>query len=263
MFSMLNSPATLASLLAVFLCATLVASKLTPLRLINAALAMVCLALTSVRSAWLGLAVALIVIVAVSRGQVLVRIATLLAILGAVYVIGGHSGATQQVTARATSFGDVTGDASFKERVRQLRVYGPQAATAPLGHGIGTVGQAARVRATSFGEFEDNGYLMLMFQTGPVGFALVTGTMFWLLGYGIRAPDAEERRRRLPLVAPVIAALVIMLAGDALYGITGFILWYCLGALLARHELSRAAERLAAEAPVYTPPSPPRIATPV
>jgi putative inorganic carbon (HCO3(-)) transporter len=259
MFSMLNSPATLASLLAVFLCATLVAPKLTPVRLINAALALVCIALTAVRSAWLALAVALIVIVIVSHGQVLRRIALLLVILGGVYLLAGNSAATQQVTQRVTTFGDVSGDASFKERLRQIRVYGPQAVSAPLGHGLGTVGQAARVRATSFGEFEDNGYLMLAFQVGPGGFAIVMGTIFWLLGYGVRAPNAEERRRRLPLVAPVIAALVIMLAGDALYGLTGFIVWYCLGALLARHELSRDAERLAAESPVYTPPAPPRV----
>jgi hypothetical protein len=242
-FSMLNSPATFAAILVVFLVGAVVAGRVTPVRVVLGGAALACLALTNIRTSWISLGVALILVVLLSGGRALGRVLLLAAIGGALFVALGGTGATDQIVSRANTFGDVKGDSSVSARIDQVKVFGPRAVQAPLGHGLGSVGQAARARE-GFAPFDDNGLLMLMYQVGPLGFLLVMGPMLWLLLRSLRARGPTERTERLPLVAPVVATLVILLGADALYGITAFVAWYCLGALAARWDMTRAAPLL-------------------
>ena len=49
----------------------------------------------------------------------------------------------------------------------------PKAVSAPLGHGLGTAGEATRLHGESDLRAVDNGYLSLLYQVGPIGFGLV------------------------------------------------------------------------------------------
>jgi O-antigen ligase len=238
-FSMLNSPATFAALLTVFLSSAVVAARLTVARIALSGVAIACLALTNIRTSWLALGISLIIIMLVSRGRAVGRVALLLVLLGGLYLAFAGTRAGHQVVGRANTLSALGEDESLSGRMRQVRVFGPDAAGAPLGHGLGSVGQASRARE-GYAPFDDNGLLMLLYQIGPLGFLLVMAPMLGLLIRGLtRVRGPTERARRLPLAAPAIATMVTLLASDALYGITAFMMWYCLGALAARVDMTR------------------------
>ena len=49
--------------------------------------------------------------------------------------------------------------------------------SAPLGHGLGTAGEASKLSGNTALRAPDNGYLALMYQVGPIGFLLVLAAL--------------------------------------------------------------------------------------
>lgn len=241
-FGTLNSPVTLATFTAMVVAMAVVAARLGPVRIAGAAAALAVLFFTGVRSAWLALGVTLVALVLVTGGRVMARVLVLLVILGGLYFVAGGSTAGQQVIDRASTLTTLSGsgaetDVSLTQRLNQVTVFGPRALAAPLGHGLGSVGQAAKVSSRSdAAPFADNGFLMLLWQVGPGGFLLVVGALGWALVTSLRGGSAADRARRLPYVAPLVAGGVLMLASDSLYGLSAVIIWYCVGALLSLTE---------------------------
>ena len=243
-FSVLNSPGTLAALLTLLIAMLLVARRLTVARVVAVSLALACVALIGIRSAWVALAVALLAITLVARGHLLARLLLVCAIAGGLAVAAGGTPAGGQLSERAQSFGSLSQDTSYRARVDAVKRYGPQAVAAPLGHGVGSVGQAARVssNASQPPPFEDNGYLLLLWQVGPLGFLIIVGAAVWAVGRGARRTARARLPERLPLLAPLIASGVLMVSADALYGVNAVIFWYFLGALLAASEAPARVE---------------------
>ncbi len=248
-FSVLNSPGTLATLLALLISIIVVARRLDWARLLGAGLALLCVALIGVRSAWLALAVALLVITILSGRRTLARVLALVAVLGGLYLVAGGTSAGTQVSERATSFGSLGQDVSFRARFEALTQYGPEAIAAPLGHGVGSVGGASRISTTASepAPFEDNGYLLLAWQLGPLGFLLVVGGAAYGVVYGLRRTGGGSEFERRSLLAPLIASGVLMVAADALYGVSAVLFWYFVGALLAAAKVSEQDEEGARE----------------
>ncbi len=237
-FSTLNSPGMLAGVLALFALMLLVGPRLTPWRLAAGGLTMAALLFTQVRSAWIAMAVAMVALIPVSRGGILGRVAVLLVILGGMYVFAGGSTAGQAVVDRAASVGDASsgGDHSTNERIQAITEFGPKALVQPIGDGLGSVSQASRLSSKGEPPFADNGYLLIMWQTGLLGFLLVFGGILAGTIYGARQLNSYKRKERFPFVAIVIVTGVQSAAADTLFGLAAVILWYSLGALMASSE---------------------------
>lgn len=235
-FSTLNSPGMLAGVLALFALMLLVGPRITPWRLAAGGLTMAALLFTQVRSAWISMGLAMVALIPISRGGVLGRVAVLAVILGGMYVFAGGSTAGQAVVDRAASVGDTTSDHSVSERIEAVTEFGPKALVQPLGDGIGSAGQAARISLKGEPPFVDNGYLTVMWQVGLLGFLLIYGAIFGAAAYGARQLNSYNRKARFPFVAILIVVAVQSLAADTLFGLPAVILWYSLGALMASSE---------------------------
>jgi O-antigen ligase len=100
--------------------------------------------------------------------------------------------------------------------------------------------------------FTDNGYLSLIYQVGPLGFILVLTTLGFVLVAAWKGArdEAPGREIRWLLFAMLIFLLVLMPSGDAFYGVSGVILWFIAGQVLAYdHRLrSRRPARAVAAA---------------
>jgi hypothetical protein len=241
-FSTLNSPATFAGVLAVGLVVILTRERLSIGAGVAMVSALVALALTYVRMALPALAVGLLVYAAASRWRAAPRLIALAVIvvlaalaLGATTRVGGN------VIERVSTFGSLSEDYSANERQQTFGEILPVAALTPLGHGIGSAGEPSKLAQTRPFAAGDNGYLVLLYQVGPFGFALMVTAIAWAVASLKRArprTDALQKRRQL-MLAVISTLLVIAAAGDVFYGILGVLLWFYLGHGVAVAELSR------------------------
>jgi hypothetical protein len=244
-FSTLNSPGTLASLLGLTLLMFLTVHRLRwPAAL---ALVIVCVAgsLTFVRSAWLGLIVAGLAHVIASRGaSARVVFGTVAVIVLTAVALSPVSTTAHNVVDRFKTVKNLGQDTSATERQATFSDTLPIAAQAPIGHGLGSAGEATKLKGESLLRAPDNGYLALMYQVGPVGFLIVAGALGYILiaawnGARARAPGQDLR---LVLFAMFVFLLVTLAAGDELYGSHGVVLWFIAGQVLAYDFRRREAE---------------------
>lgn len=250
-FSTLNSPGALAPLLGLsLLCSLTVTPRHRTIAVLGAGVVAVGLSLTFVRSAWVALVVAGLAHVIASRG----RSARLVLGCGAAIValsvaLSPFSHTARDVVDRFKSVQKFRGDTSSNERSATFSNTLPKAVVAPLGHGLGSAGEPSKLNFNSDLRAPDNGYLALMYQSGPVGFLLVMAA----LAYAVHAAWAGARARapgqdlRLLLFAMLVYLLVLLAAGDEFYGSHGVIIWFICGQVLA-YDLRRrrAAGRSAA-----------------
>ncbi len=123
------------------------------------------------------------------------------------------------------------------------------AARAPIGHGLGSAGEATKLKGESLLRAPDNGYLALMYQVGAVGFLLVVAALGYVLAAawnGARAPG-QGQDLRLVLFALFVYLLVTLAAGDEFYGSHGVVLWFIAGQVMAYdfRRRAQAAQRVA------------------
>jgi hypothetical protein len=251
-FASLNSPGTLATLLGLSLLMFLTVHRL---RLVTAlALVVICVAIsfTFVRSAWLALIVAGLAHVIASRGaSARVVFGFALVIVMAAVALSPVSPTAHQVVERFKTVKSLGQDTSATERQATVSDTLPIAARAPIGHGLGSAGEATKLKGDSLLRAPDNGYLALMYQVGPVGFLIVVGALGFVLAAawnGARSP-APGQDLRLALFALVIYLLVTLAAGDEFYGSHGVVLWFIAGQVLA-YDFRRRA--LLARSPAST-----------
>jgi putative inorganic carbon (hco3(-)) transporter len=244
-FGSLNSPGALAPLLALSLLCYLTIKRAGTVAIVGAALLAVALSVTFVRSAWVALIVAALAHVIASEG----RSARLVLGTGAVIAIATLalapvSSTAQQVLDRFESI-SLSGETSTEERKASFSETFPRAVAAPLGHGLGTAGEATKLSGDSDLRAPDNGYLSLIYQVGPIGFLLVMAAIAYILraawdGARARAPGQELR---LLLFSMLVYLLVLLAAGDEFYGSHGVIFWFIAGQVLAYDFLHRAGPR--------------------
>jgi O-antigen ligase len=193
----------------------------------------VALALTYVRSAWVSMMAAALVYVAITRGRGAGRV--IAAAVACVLLVSGvgavSSGTASAISERFSTLGSPEQDRSANDRVNLRLTLVPQAAAAPLGHGLGQAGEATRLGGYTGLVHSDNGYLALLYQVGAVGFLLVAAVIVAFCGPLFRRVWRD--RGRDPTGAFLATALafffVLLSAGDVLYGVTGVMFWYLLG----------------------------------
>jgi hypothetical protein len=243
-FASLNSPGTLAPLLSVSLLWYLTIARARVWTVLGAALLLVALSLTFVRGAWVALIVAAVAHVIASEG----RSARLVFGSGAVAVaatlaLAPVSSTARDVVTRFESIGGYRTDQSAEERSATFSQTLPVAATAPLGHGLGSAGEPSKLEGETTLRFPDNGYLSLMYQVGPAGFLMVLAAVALMMraaweGARARAPGQDLR---VLVFAALVYYLVLLTLGDAFYGVNGVIFWFLGGQALAFQLRRRAA----------------------
>ena len=250
-FGTLNSPGTLAPLLGLSLLCFLTVVHHRTLAVVGAVLLTVALALTLVRSAWIALMVAGIAHVVASRGQSARLVFGLAAVtVAATLALAPVSTTAHDVLDRFNSiatfrFGGGGEDTSASERSTTFSRLLPEAAGAPLGHGLGSAGEPSKLSGETELRATDNGYLSLMYQVGPIGFLLVMAALAAVLraawiGARARAPGQDIR---LLLFAMLVFLMVQLVSGDSFYGVHGVILWFIAGQVLAYEYRTREAAR--------------------
>jgi putative inorganic carbon (HCO3(-)) transporter len=238
-FSTLNSPGTLAAVLALAIVFTLPERGRPLLRAAVFAVGLLALALTFVRSIWLALVIGLLVYAAAARGRAAGKVVGIVAVVLVLVIgVGGSHPTTRAFTERVTSLGDLEGDVSAQERIQFTNELLPTAAQQPLGAGIGQAGLAVELEESSDSESltsVDNGYLAVLYQVGPPGFVLVLIAMGASTVAAVRAArrPGGARTRRCAILAAFVMLLVAEASGDMLFGITGAVFWYLAGAAFA------------------------------
>jgi putative inorganic carbon (hco3(-)) transporter len=248
-FSSLNSPGTLGGLLGLTLLMFLTVHHMRWPAALGLVIVGVACSLTFVRSAWLGLIAAGLAHVIASRG------ASARVVFGAVVVtvltavaLSPVSSTARNVVDRFQTVKNLGADTSATERQATFSDTLPVAASAPIGHGLGSAGEATKLKGESLLRAPDNGYLALMYQVGPAGFLIVAGALGYILiaawnGARARAPGQDLR---LVLFSMYVFLLVLLAAGDEFYGSHGVVLWFIVGQVLAydfrrRSQLEAAA----------------------
>jgi hypothetical protein len=235
-FSVLNSPYTYASLVATYLAMLFVSRQVSLLRLVTAVAALIGIFLTQSRGAWVSVVGGLVIITFFTGGRALPRLAGLALMLVGMYVALGSSPAGQAVVQRASSISAGTNDKSGSDRIDAITTLGPQALAKPLGAGIGSVGAASDLNPSPPTSLVDNGFLIMLYQVGPIGFLLVGFGIFGMIWTVLRGTTVESRRPLLPLLAPIGVFIPLSVFSETLYGLTGFILFYALGEALGRRH---------------------------
>jgi O-antigen ligase len=242
-FGTLNAPGTLAGVLGVALAWYLAVRRPGAWGAACGALFLVVLALTYVRGAWVGLLAAALAHAVVSRGRSVPRIAV--AVAATVLVVGvaaGASPAAGSLVTRISTFGDLGQDTSAQARLATPATLIGSAATAPLGHGLGTTGEASRLTGSrSALRYPDNAYLALIVQSGPIALLLMLGAVAAIMrvAWRLARRPSEVQAAAQAGVAVLVFALVFMVSGDHFYGAVGVAFWLVAGAVLGleRHTL--------------------------
>ncbi|MEA2376308.1 MAG: hypothetical protein QOD13_215 [Thermoleophilaceae bacterium] len=256
-FASLNSPGTLASLLGLSLLMFLTVHRVRWITVIGLVLICVAISFTFVRSAWLAMIVAGIAHVIASRGEsarVVFGAAALIVV--AALALSPVSSTAHQVVERFKTVKNLGQDTSANERQATFSETLPVALRAPIGHGLGSAGEATKLQGESLLRAPDNGYLALMYQVGPVGFLLVVAALGYVLvaaWNGARSP-APGQDLRLVLFALLIYLMVTLAAGDEFYGSHGVVLWFIVGQVLA-YDFRRRAQAARTAAPSETAPA--------
>jgi putative inorganic carbon (hco3(-)) transporter len=247
-FASLNHPGALAPLLALSLLCYLTIHRARTATYAGVVLVTVALSLTFVRSAWVALIIGAVAHVIVSEGRSARVVFGAAAVAAAVTIaLSPVSQTAEDVVNRFKSITNNKEDTSQIERKATVRETLPVAVRAPLGHGLGSAGEATKLTGESELRAADNGYLALMYQVGLVGFLLVMTTVVYIAvaawdGARSRAPGQEMRQL---LFAMLVALLVVLWAGDAFYGTVGVIFWFVAGQVLANDYRRRMDEEIA------------------
>ena len=248
-FATLNAPGTLAGVLGVGLAWYLAARRPGAWGGVVACLLLAALALTYVRGAWIALVVAAVAHLVVTRGRSGARV--LGALIATLLVVGALAGSSQSagsLVERVSTLGSLNEDTSAQARVATPTAMLADGISAPLGNGVGTVGEASRLTGgQSDLRYPDNAYLALLVQSGPFGLLLVLGALAAVLraAWRLARRPSPVRAQAEACVAVLVFVLVFMISGDHFYGAVGVAFWLVAGYALGL-ERRAAPDRAAA-----------------
>jgi hypothetical protein len=247
-FSTLNSPGPLGQILSVSLLIAL-GSK-SALRLPAMAIGAMCLALTFVRSAWLGLLIGLAVFVMLAPVRTWIRTSAVVALAIGLLVVSLSllptsmtAEGTELVSRRVSSLFNLAADQSYSARSGLLQLYLTEITNLPLGLGLGAAAVGVRIGGQSdLTSAFDNGLLEAVFNLGWLGSALFYGGLAMALipAFARRRAEGNPAARAISC-AVVVCLLTEAASGNVFSGVTGVALWTFLG--LEAPRSTRAQQR--------------------
>jgi O-Antigen ligase len=241
-FSTLNSPGTMAIVLAVLVLLLLATFRTRDLVALVPAFA--ALALSLVRASWLVIAVGVLLLLVVRgrdrktshRGILAVLVTALLVVAVAPTETLGSVG---ERIGTATQLGR---DQSFNSRIAFFQDTAAAALLTPVGNGLGSTGVSSRLQSTGSSELTksfDNGILNIPYTLGWPGTALFVAGLVLLCRSG---PSRRGSDRGPPYGRLLVAGGTALVFVNVLTGASG----YFLGLVLALHLLGADTERRSA-----------------
>jgi putative inorganic carbon (hco3(-)) transporter len=255
-FSTLNGPGVFADFLDITLAINLprlIASR-SPLRIAQFSLCLAALALTMVRTGWLGFAVAIVTYLALTphRTRNLAVFGGVAAVVAVVIVnaslLLGSAQTGSDITARFSTLGNLNDDYSFVDRQRYFEGLLTSALAQPLGQGLGVTGTAAKLGAGGTVKDFDNGFIARFTEMGYFGMACYMAALGWMiaLAFGAWRRYAARGLPRLTAIAAAVVAVQVMLfaldvSSDHHNALAGIAFWLTMALVLGRDRpLDRA-----------------------
>jgi hypothetical protein len=242
-FSTMNAPVPFAVVL-VILC-MLLALRPSPLKIVLYPLAALSLAVSLVRSAWLGLVAGLLAMLLIGGSRSKGRSVLMVVVVLPTCFLLLQSGPVGKVfSQRASSVGSGSDDGSANDRLNSAGRIIPVALSNPIGHGVGSTGTGARAgdaQGADVIQAIDNGLLDIFYSLGVVG-----GTVFFVGLVGAirfaftKGGDPIVRRA---CMAAVITSLANLLFLNSLVGAAGAFTFLALGLAIANRLYTAQQEQ--------------------
>jgi hypothetical protein len=237
-FSLLNSPGPFATVMAAGL--LLLFASRRALWIPAAAVGFLAFMLSQLRAAWLCWLLGMIMFAGYLSARSGLRFVRMVIVLGLMipFVVG--ESAAKVIAHRILTFRDLSGDASYRDRVWFLHDAGEAVFANPLGKGLGTTGGATLLDSGEEGiQHFDNGILEIFYSLGWVSGTLYMIGVLWLLWQSLRRVEGSDDLFAKAARAAAIATLATAAAGSVTGGVSGVILWGFFGLLTAAHQWHR------------------------
>ena len=260
-FSTLNGPGVFADFLDITIAinlARLITSRSAPAdRQQFVSFCIVALALTMVRTGWLGFAVAVVTYILLTPHR-----ARNLAVFGGVAAVAaviivnasvllGSPQAGSVITSRFSTLSTLNNDYSFLDRQRYFEGILTDALGQPLGQGLGVVGTATKLGDSGTIKDFDNGFVARFTEMGYFGMAVLSarrvGGMMALAvgrlapGYCCARPAASHRAIAAAVVAVQVMLFFLDVSSDHHNALAGIAFWLTIALVRGRHRLSERA----------------------
>jgi hypothetical protein len=230
-FGTMNSPASLAYYLEALILITLTLRS--PIRWLNVALGSTALAVTLVRSAWLGLAAGLVLLLAVAPLRVR---AALMVALGATVLMSpvmlSEPHIEKYVADRFATLADVSQDKSFSDRFAGYADAWRELSAQPLGEGLGIANVAANYSDRQ--RVIDGGPIEIFLSLGvPAGLLYLGATAILLITAVIRPVFVIDSEITSAFIAMAIVQALAFASVTTFVGEIGVVFWISLAVMLA------------------------------
>jgi putative inorganic carbon (HCO3(-)) transporter len=255
-FSTLNGPGVFADFLDITIALNLprLRGAHSLVRVAQFTLCIAALALTMVRTGWLGAVVAIVTFIILTPHR-----ARNLTVFGAVAVAGmvlvlnastllGSAQAGDNLTARFSTLSNLGDDYSFADRQRYFAGMLTDALAAPLGQGLGVIGTAAKLGDSGQTKDFDNGFIARFTEMGYFGmvcYLLAIGGIIVLALSAWRRYSLLKRPQLAAIAAAVVAVQVMLfvldISSDHHNALAGLGFWLTIAIVRGNHRTAEDA----------------------
>lgn len=205
------------------------------------------LLLTTVRSSWGFVVLAVILFSMLQRGRTFKQLWVMGAAVAAMIVCIPFLPEAERIQSRVSTLSSLQQDGSFQGRVRIAQTGGKAVLSKPLGHGMGSSGNGGRLVEGTLDGVGDNGYLSLLVDLGFPGLTLYAAGICVIVIPILKL----QRRDEVPLAATVGLALfgssvVCLLIFNTFTSAHASYMWIGLAAAYPVLQAQRARRQLSA-----------------
>lgn len=194
-------------------------------RAIAACAMLLALMFTSVRTAWGGLVIGLVIPLSALSMRMRMRLIGSAVMLGVLALpVLTIDKLADPVLKRMQSFGNLSQDQSFSDRSRFYAQFMDTALTDFAGQGLGSTGAATKLDSSNPSQFVnfDSGLMEIPFVLGWPGTLMFVGGLVWMVARAfVCAMSIRKDRFAASAVGITIALLVMLLSSNMLVGLSG------------------------------------------
>ncbi|WP_336788248.1 O-antigen ligase family protein [Paenibacillus sp. MMO-177] len=225
-FSTLNSPGPAGVFFSFTLAVMVMNKKWRVLGFAGILIVAFTLLITLVRSSWIGLAAMIIVYFMQAKSQNKMKLMAVLVVLLMFYqfVLPSLPG-SDAITTRFQTFGNLSEDTSYKERLAFSTQISSSITSNPLGNGLGSTGLTAKFNSQKALQDFDNGYLNIFYTFGLPGGLFLIGLLLFLLAFAFKGKKGRPEYYHLAF-GTMVAVMVLLLSSNILSGVGGVCIWF-------------------------------------
>lgn len=234
-FATLNSPGPAGVYFSFALAVMVMNKKWRSFGVLGLLIVVFALLLTLVRSSWIGLAAMIIAYFMQAKSQNKMKLVVMLAALVIFFqfVLPSLPGSSS-ITSRFESFGNLSEDTSYQERLAFSTHIAQYISANPLGNGLGSTGLSAKLNNNALQDF-DNGYLNVFYTFGLPGGLLFIGLLLFLLVHTIKGRNEHREYHHLAF-ATMVAVMFLFLSSNMMSGVGGACIWFLVSIVFMEHK---------------------------